>query len=433
MPKFWFLLLLIVSPLAFADGFNMRSSNTLDADDYLFGTSGNYQDALFDNVAEVSLDVDIGIGSDCGQIDIKNTFQAALKNIFDEKYLQSMGTQLLAASPMLITCYMSPTWCAILKHARLRANFLANLRLDQCKAIDQFVDSRVEDFYKERSQCVRGSIASNSGNFEKAMDQCGNSTSLSLSDWSGSGEKTKNNSIVQSTAEWAGFTTEEAKEIVSLTKSFIGDDIIKSGSISVDYGPKKIQFTPRTYLKDIKKAKYGKLCKELLPKLMKEGGAKANVYRVVSEKDLKELGDKNSKPLIDRQTLLSLAFMPYHKRNLACRKLAEALAVGNFTEDMGKTLDFISSKIGTNPHLPNEKKVEADRKRRALKDQIELTLTIDNAEFTPLSRVLYMINKEGDKYKKQASKRELSSGLDHRSNQRVNAIFFDCADGFSCN
>lgn len=432
MRKIFILSLLIVSKPSYGDNFNLRSSNSLDVNDYLFGSVGNYSDSLFDQVADVSLNVDIGIGSDCGQIDIKSTFQAALSNILDEKYLKSLGTKLMAASPMLITCYMSPTWCAILKHARLRANFLANLRMDQCKAIDQFIDSRVSDFYAERSQCVRNSIAENSGNFEKAMDQCGNNTTLSLSDWSGSGKKTENNSIIQSTAEWAGFTTEGAKRIVNLTKSFIGDDIIKKGSISVDYGPKKIQFTPRTYLRDIKKAKYGALCKELLPKIMKEGGPKTNIYRVVSDKDLKDLSGKD-RPLIDRQTLLSLSFMPYHKRNAACRRLAEALAIGNFTEDMGQTIDFISSKIGTNPHLPKDKREDAERKRRALKDQIELTLTIDNDQKTPISKVLYMINKEGAKYKKEASKRQLSSGFNHRSNQRIESIFFDCADGYSCN
>jgi hypothetical protein len=108
-----------------------RSTNKLQPSDYLYGSYGALGDPVFDEYRTISLDVDVGISSDCGRINIKNTLSAALRNVLDTKYLGRIGHDILAASPMLLTCYFSPTWCAILKHMQIKANFLAELRLNQ--------------------------------------------------------------------------------------------------------------------------------------------------------------------------------------------------------------------------------------------------------------------------------------------------------------
>ena len=429
----WFIYLLIFldsSILLAAKSIDYRSSNRLDPSDYLLGSYGEFGDPVFDDYRTISLDIDVGITSDCGRIDIKNTLSSALENVLDAKYLGRIGHDILAASPMLATCYFSPTWCAILKHMQIKANFLAELRLNQCNAINKFTDQRVNDYYEERSNCVQNSIKKENGDFEKAMDTCSNYQDYDLKSWSGGKDKTEENRLIQSTAEWAGFSGENAQRVVDITKSLIGDTIIKNGHASVDYGPKRIQFTPRTYLMDIKEASFKKLCGEILPKVVNSGGG-ANVYKVISEKDLKAVSGSN-KMILDRQTLLSLSYMPYTKRKIACRKLSDALALGTYTDDMGKSLDFISAKIGTNPHLPKKKQEEADVKRQTLKDQIELTLEIENYNSTPLNSVLYQINKEGAKYMNQASERNMETEQGSRLNRHVDNIFFDCADGVGC-
>ena len=408
-----------------------RSTNKLQPSDYLYGSYGELGDPVFDEYRTVSLDVDIGIGSDCGRINIKNTLSAALRNVLDTKYLGRIGHDILAASPMLLTCYFSPTWCAILKHMQIKANFLAELRLNQCNAINKYMDQRVSDYYEERSDCVQKSIKKEDGNFEKAMESCNNYGDYNLKSWTGDGKNTAENRIIESTAKWAGFEGEGAQRVVDLTKSLIGDTIIKNGTASVDYGPKRIQFTPRTYLMDMKEATYKKLCGELLTKLVNSGGGGANVYKVVSDQDLKDASG-SGKSIIDRQTLLSLSYMPYKKRKIVCRKLSDALALGTYNDDMGKTLDFVSSKIGSNPHLPKEKQLDADRKQHTLKDQIELTLEIENYSSTPLNTVLYQINKEGAQYVKEASDRAIESDQGNRLGRHVDSIIFDCADGLGC-
>ena len=433
MTHLWYLLALIALSLSFSNNtqarnIDYRSSNDFSPSDYLFGSYGKLKDPVFDKYRSIDLSLDLGVGSDCGRIDIKNTLKAAFQNVLDEKYLEGMGRDILAASPMLLMSYFSPTWASIVRHSRIRANFLSQLRLNQCKAINKFIDNRISDYYEERSKCVQKSIQQHGGNFEKAMESCKNYADYDISSWAGDGKSIENR-LIDSAAKWAGFQGEGADRIVDLTKAFIGDTIIKQGNISVDFGPRRVQLTPRTYLMETKNKTFSKLCKGLLDKVIRTRGHPSRLYRVVSDKDLE---DVSSKKLIDRQTLRSLAHLPYRKRQMACRKLSDALAMNTYSEDMGKTLDFISSKMTANPHYPTKRKYEVDRKRRAFKDQVELTLAFEKQNTDPLNEVLYQINFEGVKYMDQSTDRELENEAAAHQEDRIEAIFFDCSDFAEC-
>lgn len=413
-----------------ASDFDHRSTNEFSPSDYLFGSFGELEDLAFDQYQTIDLSVDLGVGSDCGRIDIKNTLKAAFQNVIDEKYLEGMGRNIIAASPMLLISYFSPTWASVIKHSRLRANFLAQLRLNQCRAINKFVDNRVSDYYEERSKCIQNSIQQHDGNFERAMENCKNYKDYELSSWSGDGKSIENR-LIESTAKWAGFEGDDADRVVALTKSFIGESILKEGNLSVDFGPRRVQLTPRTYLMEKKTKVFSKLCKDLLKRIIKVGGYKSNIYRHVSDSDLMKLSDSGKK-LIDRQTILSLAYLPYKKRQAACRKLSDAIAMSIYSEDMGKTLDFISSKMMTNPHYPTKRKYEVDQKRRTFKDQVELTLAFEEQNSEPLNQVLYQINLEGKGYMNRATQRELNSEVESYHDKRMESIFFDCGDNIGC-
>lgn len=424
-------LLLFFSQMAFAKSeLDFRSTNELSPNDYLFGAHGNLKDPVFDSYRTVDLNVDLGIGSDCGRMDVKSTLRAALKNVLDAKYFEDMGKDIVAASPMLLTCYFSPTWCAILKHSRVRADFLAQLRLNQCGAINKYVDTRVSDYYEERSECVQKAIKRYGGNFEQAMESCKNYDDYNIANWSGDG-KSFENRLIESTAKWAGFKGKTADHVVELTKAFIGDTIIKKGTISVDYGPRRVQLTPRTYLMEVKGESYNKLCKGLFQKVVHSGGYKSSIFKVISDNDLRN-AFPNKKPLIDRQTLISLAYLPYNKREIACRKLSDAIAMTVYSEDMGQTLDFISSKMGTNPHLPEKRRLEAEQKRRAFKDQVEMTLALEKQNTEPLNQVLFQINSEGGKYMRLSTGRQMEEESDSHQTHHLQEVFFDCADGVGC-
>lgn len=429
----FFMVFVAMISSAFANNANLdyRNVGTLSPSDYLLGSHGRARDPVFDEYRTIDLNLDIGLGADCGRISIENTMRAALKNILDARYLGDMGKDILAASPMLLTCYFSPTWCSILKHSRIQSNFLAQLRMNQCKAIDSYTDSKVSEFYEQRAECVRKANQQSGGNFEQSMESCKNYMDADISDWSGDG-KSPENRLIESTAKWAGFKGESADRVVNLTKAFIGDTIIKRGSLTIDYGPHRVQLTPRTYLIDVKKDTFAKLCGGVVKKIITQGGYRSNVYKLISDEDLKGLSGGADHLLIDRQTILSLAYLPHNKRDIACKKLSDALAMNIFSDDMGRTIDFASSKLTTNPHLPTKRQDEAVRKTRVLKDQIEMTLALEKQNSEPLNAVLQQINLEGEKYQRIVVEEEMQIDRGSEFSKRLDYLFFDCADGIGC-
>lgn len=428
-----FLLIVFLSQAALAaSDLDYRNMGTLAPSDYLFGSHGRAKDPVFDEYRTVDLNLNIGIGADCGRMNIHNTMQAALKNVLDSKYLGDIGKDIMASSPLLLTCYFSPTWCSILKHSQLQSNFLAQLRMNQCKAIDAYTDSKSNEFYEQRAECVRKANQQSGGNFEQSMESCKNYMDTDLASWAGGGNKTPENRLIESTAKWAGFQGASADRVVNITKAMIGDTIIKRGSLRIDYGPRRVQLTPRTYLLDVKQDTFAKLCGGVVKKILALGGYRSNVYKLISDDDLKGLSGASETYLIDRQTILSLAYLPHSKREIACKKLSDALAMSIFSDDMGRTIDFTSSKLAGNPHLPTKRQEESIQKTRVLKDQIEMTLALEKQNSEPLNEVLHQINREGEKYQRVVIDEELTVDRKQEMSKRLDNLFFDCADRIGC-
>ncbi len=170
-----------------------------------------------------------------------------------------------------------------------------------------------------------------------------------------------------------------------------------------------------------------------MEKVKDAGGAKANVHKVISSDDLKKVSGGEDQFLIDRQTILSLAYLPPKKQSMACRKLSDAVAMTRFSTDMNRSIDFLISKVETNPNVPEKRKKEASRKRRALKDQVEMTLALYHSRNKPLNEVLYQINSQGNDYQRAYNQQQSDVQKSVRSTDKVNSALFDCADEYFCN
>ncbi len=417
-----------------AKEFNYRHNSEMSSSDYLFKERSKQSDSVFDNYQTVDLGFSLGVGADCGKVDFKSTMQASLKNLLDAKYFESVGNSILAASPMLLTCYFSPTWCSILKHTRVNANFLSQMRLDQCALIDKYVDNRSEDFKKERQGCVHKAIQRNGGNMEQAMKECksGGDYSVDLANWAGSrfGSKSSKNKLIESSAKWAGFNSNEAKRSVGLLKALVGDTVIGKGRISVEYGPRNKAITPRTRLYELEKDTYEKLCKGLLKKIDRNDN-RISIDRLISKNELKNIGGNKEDTYIDKQTLRYLSYLPFIKRGSYCRKLAASVAMTKFSDEMNSSLDMLNI-LEQNPNLPETRKVEIAKKRKNLKDSIEATLQLEEAKNTPLNTVVSQITREGRFYQGKATERTLDNESSTINSRRSQAEFFDCADGILC-
>jgi len=417
-----------------ADYRNYQKSGQLKSDDYLLKSFNERHDPLFDgNPQIIDLGINLGIGSDCGRVDFEGTMKSTLKNLLDAKYFGNVGQNIIAASPMLAACYMSPTWCAILKHGQVSANFLSQMRLDQCALVDKYTDSRTDDYYRERQECVRKKIADNGGDLEQAMGSCqGGVYAASLSNWAGqsSGSKTPVNKLIESGTQWAGLTGPEATRTTDLLKSFVGDTVVASGNVSVEYGSRGKALTPETHLKELRSTMRQKLCEGIILRVERDGG-RQTVDQLVSEQDLKDLSPDSSEVLVDRQTIEALAYMPYRQRQGACKRLADTMALTVFTKDVNRSVDVLAI-AAQNPNLPPQRQAEVEEKRKRLKESVDLTLELERQRNEPLRTVLHEINDQGGRYRDRYTDdvmREDESAIRSQRNRRT---FLDCSDGIMC-
>lgn len=432
---FYFLLLATSSQAnAGENDFSYRNRSEFRPSDYLFQSQGIRKDPVFDEFRTVDVGVNLGIGSDCGRVDFRSTLQASLKNMLDSKYFGDMGKDIIAGSPMLLTCYFSPTWCAILKHSQLNANFMSQMRLNQCALMDKYVDSRVADYYEERQSCVHKEIEKNGGNIENAMQICnsGRMYQADLSNWSGVkyGEKSSTNKLIESSARWAGFDTATGRNSIKLIQSLVGDTVIAKGNISVEYGGKAVAITPRTHLAAVAEEVNDLLCTKFFQRI--DDDPNQNSDRAISRSDLESIGKVGDQLLVDRQTLRRLSRMPLRARSLYCRRLSDSVATAKFSEEMNRSLDILSV-ASQNPNLPEKRRQEIHDKRRQLKDSIEETLELQREKNVPLNQVVSQINQDGTHLENAMANERFSSETSELRIESAKQKFMDCSDGVMCN
>ncbi len=415
-------------------GFNYRHSGKLSPSDYLLNNGGRNKDPIFDEHSTVDLGLNLGVGSDCGRIDLKGTLKATLKNLLDSRYFEQMGQDILAASPMLAACWYSPTWCSILKHYRVNSNFLSQLRINQCKLIEKYQDSRVEDFYAERQNCYYKALRKHNGNADSAMEECKNHDlyQYNLANWAGSsdGATTGTNKLIESSAKWAGFKGEESNRIIDLAKSMVGDMVVSKGKLSIDYGPRKLAATPRTHLEYLTKEVEELLCHKLIPKIDKEKH-RATIEKIVKDDDLVKISGSKDKILIDRQSIRSLSYFPYKQRSSACKRVAETIAINRFSYEMDQTLDVLHVS-SQNVNLPEKKQRRLRYEKDALAASVKRTLELNKERTKPLNKILKTINEEGIKYIDKSTARTLKNDVDTLNSKRIKDAFWDCSDGIMC-
>ena len=420
---------LLVQPARADSRFQSRYSTRLSPEDYLMGSHGEHKDNIFERSRVIDLGVDLKIGSDCGRVDFAGTLRSTLKNLLDSRYFGSLGRNIVAGSPLLLACYMSPTWCAILKHSQVNANMLSQMRLDQCSIIDKYTDSRVEDFYRDRQSCVRKQIDSNGGDLENALQHCQNTYDVDIANWAGGG-KTPTNKLIQSSAQWAKLDSSDATESLNLLKAMVGDTVISRGQVSVEYGPRRMALSPRNYLIGLENQTYDILCKDLMKKVDASDG-RESLDKIISAKKIKALDENSDRPVLDRQTLEALSALPIMRREIACRKLSDALALTIYTRDMNRSLDLITT-LTQNPNLPPHRKEELEQKRIALKEQVEMSIDLRKEKNEPLNRVLAQINEEGQRVRSQWMEETLMNDAGSHMRRRGESSLLDCADGILC-
>ncbi|CAM6053770.1 unnamed protein product [Sphagnum tenellum] len=342
---------------------------------------------------------------------------------------------------MLITCYASPTWCSVLKHTQIAANLLTQTRLDQCSIIDKYVDSRVEDYYRNRQECAHKNLASTGGDMEKSLHSCVDESSASaeLSPWTGPNvtNHAGENHLIEDSAKWAGYGEKE-QSVTDLVKSLVGDVVLAKGNLSVEFGPKHTAYSPRLHLNLLEKEYHQDLCGKILPELATAADADRFIDDQKIQAQIRKMAQKNRSgenehifDILTPDLIRNLAYLPAYRRRHICLKLSQAMAMQTFTQDMNRSLDMLSV-AAQNPHLPPNRKSEIESKRVALKDQIDVTLKLQHEQSKPMGDILQYAAEEGINARNTATQQSLSGESAMQSNFKNRASINDCSDEYFC-
>ncbi|MCB0364142.1 MAG: hypothetical protein H6624_16800 [Bdellovibrionaceae bacterium] len=432
MPRGLLIILFFLYPdMIFGQEFSYKDSGSFSSKDYFFKENGENRDRSFQGYQILELDVDLGVSTgSCGEINIHKTLAGSLKNILNERTFKRIGKDLASSSFMLLTCYWSPQICSILKSSRLNASLLSKLRMNQCQAINKYIDSRVSDWEMSRQQCFNKQLRASGGDAGAALDACGRSSyNYDMANWSGQGGGSSQvNKLIESSAQWMGFKGSEAKRVVDVTKAFVGDSVVAKGSFKVDFGPGGKGVSPRMYYLE-RREEIRKRLNELFQKIKRQEGT--SLGRVVKERDLKNVSGSTEKKLLNLEIIRSLYKMPHLKREAAVEKLSSVLALHSLATDANKSLDLLMI-ASQNPNLPKNRRQELDSKRRALKENLETTIFLEKQKNEPLNKVLGRIASEGEFYHQEKASFSLEGKAGQKSKQKMQETFFDCSDGFMC-
>ena len=428
MIKLFFIFVTLMGSKAYSSNYSFSTS----PGDYLFKDRTQKNVSDFDEYRTIELGIDLSSGVDCGRLDLKGTIKTSIDKVLDKDMFGNALENIIGGAPMLSICYFSPTWCSIAKHFRVNAQSMSQIRLDQCSLMDKYTDSRVEDYYAERQKCLHKELQNTNGNHEEAVSRCGGSGVFQkdLSNWAGNshGAKSNTNRLIDSSAKWAGLDGPKFKRSIDLVKAFVGDTIINRGSISVEYGPRKMALSPRLYLTEIKKNTYDKVCGEVLPKL--SSGNAFDVFDGSIDNEINEISI-NGERLLDRQSLYYLSLMPKNKRSIYCEKLSASIAMSKFSNQVGQSLQILTE-LANNPNLPPNRKKEIIQKRKMFKESVDFTISLEKETNDPVNLVLSKINSEGSLIEKASSASTLRSNASRNSFRSLKRSYFDCSEVADC-
>ena len=357
-------LILILSMFVFcakaqADIFDKNTSNqgkistavSKEKDSYYYQSSGlDFNVPANTTVAQVSAKTNLNLG--CSGFDFNASFLKQFSTEALKNDVVSQGQQLLAAAPLLILDYASPTLADLVKHFSALANAKIGLDVMSCQDIEKAVDDKFDKMRKEsEKECLN---ENNGMGISAAMTYCKQQTDpfSYLKDVKGvplsSGGQIN---IVKDALHRLGVSDNDSSKTLSIT----GDTQITKGGYQ-DIGQVAAYQTLVQQNKDQNMT-------DFLQLLVNYRNSK-----VVSDSDL----DKFSRPgiQINQSVLDNILQLPDKQRTLAISKLSSYLAYVDANESYRSAIDSLNAAIG-DPNTPEtQKTVLRDKRDRA---EYELT------------------------------------------------------------
>ncbi|MBI4575574.1 MAG: hypothetical protein HY722_04850 [Planctomycetes bacterium] len=94
-------------------------------------------------------------GAGCGAFDFLTNYRYLFNQHAAENYLKSITTNVVAAAPLVVACYASPTLCDAFKHFKTMANLSIDTAYARCDAVqDAVLDWGSNLYNKQKAECL---------------------------------------------------------------------------------------------------------------------------------------------------------------------------------------------------------------------------------------------------------------------------------------
>ena len=167
MRKIMMLLVLILAManIGYADIFTKDNPYTIDSaitedkSGFYYHGGVNYNPPVAPEEPGVGYSIITG-SKGCSGFDLASSFNSAFSEQVLTDYLKSISSAAMAAAPMLLLEYASPTLADIVKHFNAMTNMRLGLRYAQCEDIERAAGEYIDKLRKKsESECIKEKVA----------------------------------------------------------------------------------------------------------------------------------------------------------------------------------------------------------------------------------------------------------------------------------
>ncbi len=357
----FFFLTLLVNNASYADIFsnNNDSSYTIDnavSEDksgFYYRGGVDYRPAV--PVEEPEIGYSILSGSKgCSGFDLASNFNSVLSEQILADYLKGISSEAMAAAPMLLLEYVSPTLADVIKHFNTMTNMRLGLRYAQCEDIENAAGEYMDKLRKKsESECVKEKVLTGL-DIDNALKACKegkdpfaflkNAEGISL----GQGGRID---VISDIFKKINIPNER-KDFV---KSVVGETTITASQIENNKGEKSIYKVNDDFRSEVS------------DKLL----SLANEYynsKTISSDVLKELSLSNN-PVTEEQ-IKDITLMPKAKQYIAVSKISSDIAYFKTISKYRQAMEDLFEAMRT-PGLDDVQRSVLERDYSYLKEKLE--------------------------------------------------------------
>ncbi|MGD0336330.1 MAG: conjugal transfer protein TraH [Candidatus Omnitrophota bacterium] len=290
----------------------------------------------------------------CSGFDLASSFNSVLSEQIMADYLKGISSEAMAAAPMLLLEYVSPTLADIIKHFNAMTNMRLGLRYAQCEDIEKAAGEYMDKLRKKsESECVKEKVSTGL-DIDSALKACkeGKDPFAFLKDAEGiplaQGGKID---VLSDIFKKINIPTDR-KDFV---KSVVGETTITSSQIENNKGEKSIYKVNDDFRSETSD-KFFSLLNEYLSS------------KTVSSDSLKDLSLHNN-PVTEEQ-IRDIALMPKAKQYIAVSKISSDIAYFKTISQYRQAMDDLLEAMRA-PGLDDVQRGVLERDYNYLKEKLE--------------------------------------------------------------